>query len=738
MHALHGNGPPQADNWRQVRGGQTEAKWLQEPQTVAKLRAAGWQLPPHLSPDYMLRVYDTRLDDVWLRGLVQGISAPEHMVVVGGDFLTKPAVEDSIGLNPLRLTRWGPADLTAYHIVVPPRPHQASWLTRAHQQVALEGPQVEFSICCIVPRDQCAATLDSATIRRLIPSSAPILDDPNLEVEVLAVGERPPLVRVPAHNDVRQLPPTSWESAFLAVNRVLLLLRFRRMPPNGCRFATRWIKGDPPKPSPSNLELLRMEMILPPALQQSKAEQAARRGLRQLATALQLPEPPPHQLRQLQVQHGLISGILGVPVAQAREWLRGSGCCGLYLRPFWTNSTGEAVARHHFHVHWLRGHIDKGPKLWQALWDKPGVFGLIPSGRDVGVRISTDTDLTTLEPHLRFGLDDQSATFRRGIPGQRWWRLGPLTEAEAWHAKDLIALTGLEPIRGELRFAQAGPFRRNVYFSAVGEPRRYSLDDGSWNGSAASLQISTPPPRHTSVARHSFPRPSNNGPALTSLSTWGGARQTSTTASPFQQPALVATSRPSVSPSLFPPLRSSPASRAVPHPTDHQQALPADRRRQRRPSVSPVAPELLPSPPPTIAQLPPRRSRGSPGRSRPLSSTEPSNHFSPATDRSAHPSSSPDYSAQLNKLFEQIAILTQTLQAVQAENAELRRLLASAQRQAVAPASSSSALPSTPRPDAIPIALPLTHDHDMGGSPDKPDPKRTRSVSLGGPPRHDL
>ena len=403
MHAQHGNGPGRSDGWRQVRGGQVEAKWLQEPQSVAKLREAGWRVPPDVDPAYMFRVYDTRLNEGWLKGLLGELQAPERVLMVGGDFLTRPDLEDSVAMDPTRLTRWGPSDTNSYHVVVPPRPHQASWLSRAHQQVALEGAGAEFTVCCVVPRDGCGPTLDGATVRRLLPAAGALLDDPGLEVQVLAIGERPPLQRVPAHADSRQLPPPSWESAFLAVNRVLVLVRFRRMSASGVRFQCRWIRGSPPKPPPSELELLRLEMILPPALQQTTAERAARGGLRQIAMALNLPEPPPHQLRQIVVQHGVVSGILGVPRLQAREWLRGSGCGGLYLRPFWTDSTGDLVARQNFSLLWVRGQLEQGPKLWQALWEKPGVVGLLPSGRDVAVRVTVEADFSRTPPALCIG-----------------------------------------------------------------------------------------------------------------------------------------------------------------------------------------------------------------------------------------------------------------------------------------------------------------------------------------------
>ena len=117
---------------------------------MSKLRSAGWQVPTELDPAYSFRVYDTRLDKPWLQGLLGEIPAPEPMFVVGGDFLTHPHLEDFVALNPLRLARWGPTEKNACHIVVPPRPHQAAWLTRAHQQVALEGAGAEFTVACIV------------------------------------------------------------------------------------------------------------------------------------------------------------------------------------------------------------------------------------------------------------------------------------------------------------------------------------------------------------------------------------------------------------------------------------------------------------------------------------------------------------------------------------------------------------------------------------------------------------
>ena len=72
MHALHGNGPTTQDEraWRRA-GKIPEAKMLQEQQPVRFLRALGWSLPPEIRDDYLLRVYDTRLEPSWAKKLIQ-------------------------------------------------------------------------------------------------------------------------------------------------------------------------------------------------------------------------------------------------------------------------------------------------------------------------------------------------------------------------------------------------------------------------------------------------------------------------------------------------------------------------------------------------------------------------------------------------------------------------------------------------------------------------------------------
>ena len=84
--------------------------------------------------------------------------------------------------------------------------------------------------------------------------------------------------------------------------------------------------------------------------------------------------------------------LLGVPRAEALQWLRGSGCEGLFIRPFWNPSTGDAVARSRFELVWLRGQLAMGARLWEALQDVLGVFGLYWDGKDLAVRALPEVD----------------------------------------------------------------------------------------------------------------------------------------------------------------------------------------------------------------------------------------------------------------------------------------------------------------------------------------------------------
>jgi hypothetical protein len=60
-----------------------------------------------------------------------GLAKDADHFVIGGDFLTSPHVDDMTALKTGTPTRWGPPGATAYHLVVPPRPHAEVWLSRA-------------------------------------------------------------------------------------------------------------------------------------------------------------------------------------------------------------------------------------------------------------------------------------------------------------------------------------------------------------------------------------------------------------------------------------------------------------------------------------------------------------------------------------------------------------------------------------------------------------------------------
>ena len=245
--------------------GRVDGKLLAESQSAGKLRSMGWTLPAEIAADYMLRVYDTRLEEKWFTGLATELGGIDlDGFVVGGDFLTKPHLEDGPAFHSPPIRRWGPAGSGAYHLIVPPRPHLAAWLQRCHHQLAVESPLAVFSVCCIVPRESCPPVLDAAAIRRLAPQAESLLKDPAVELRAFAVGERPPVVRIPATE--RQLPPSVWERAQLPRNKVLLVLQFKRHSGAPVAPSGGWIRGQLPTSGVSPLELLRLEFMLPQQL----------------------------------------------------------------------------------------------------------------------------------------------------------------------------------------------------------------------------------------------------------------------------------------------------------------------------------------------------------------------------------------------------------------------------------------------------------------------------------------
>ena len=375
MHALNGNVQPTAPtaSWQRAGRGLLNARELGEPQLVSKLRSAGWTLPTAVQDDQVLRVYDVRLDPTWLRGAVTDLAVPAGPIyMVGGDFSMQPYRDDALALQTGKLSRWGPIEETPVHLVVPPRYHLGVWLQRARQQLGVECLGTWITVGCVVPREACPTVWDQAALKRALPQAACILDDPLLEVRAVAIGERPPVMRVPA--DTLQFPPPQWETALLPRNRVLLFLSFRRASGDRPTVSGRWLRGAPPPPPQEDLEILRLELILPPATKSASGERALRGALRQVAGELGTVAPSAYQLRQVQVAHGVVYALLGVPRGDARQWLRGSGCKGLFIRPFWTASTGNDVSRGQFSLLWLRGHLGCSQQLWDALRDSRRFF----------------------------------------------------------------------------------------------------------------------------------------------------------------------------------------------------------------------------------------------------------------------------------------------------------------------------------------------------------------------------
>jgi hypothetical protein len=504
----------------------------------------------------------------------------------------------------------------------------------------LEDPATICTLCLLVPRDKCTALGDEQSLRRVLPQLQPVFDDASLATRVLVVGERAPLQRVPAQTEDRVLPPAQWERAMTPVNQVLVLVQMRRVAGGREPVCFGTVRGALPQPAVSDVEILRVEYVLAPATKQQAAERAARKALRQVAEAMQLPEPPPHQLQQVQVAHGSVTGLLGVPRPQACQWLRGSGCGGVYLRPFWTERTGADVARSKFTLLWARGQGERGPELWKAFSNKPGVFGLLAGGKDVALRVSAEADVAALQAQLGVTLGNTKAAFRGPQSGQRWWRLGPLTHAEVWWVDDLIKQTGLEvrKERGAVRVAAAGPFRKYAYFMATGNPDRTSFDDGSWTSSGAQLSPAAPPPQ----------RRVGSG-TLPPQSTWAGPRQPQPSPGPPR-------------PAAPPPgawLTGHPAA----HPSPQFPGNPAAPRSSLLPASAMATFPPLPAP---GAGRDRGRQRGDRGRTGGLGSA-PSTRSGAAGDGSL--------AAQVALMASQMAMLVEQVKELRAENALLRQQL---------------------------------------------------------------
>ena len=116
---------------------------------------------------------------------------------------------------------------------------------------------------------------------------------------------------------------------------------------------------------------------------------------------------PPLEVRKSRADGRMAWGTFRVPAEDATRWLRCSGRNGLLIRPFFTAATTEACAKERFEIHWLRttGIVDADAlnQLWENLKEIQGVFGLVLSSKDVGVRVDRTNaqTLTALEAALQ-------------------------------------------------------------------------------------------------------------------------------------------------------------------------------------------------------------------------------------------------------------------------------------------------------------------------------------------------
>ena len=92
---------------------------------MGKLRSAGWRIPAEVEDNYLLRVYDTRPNTAWLKEVAAEAAGGRLLpaLVVGGDYLTNPYLEDAAALDPKEIRWWGPAGTAPYKLIVPPRRH---------------------------------------------------------------------------------------------------------------------------------------------------------------------------------------------------------------------------------------------------------------------------------------------------------------------------------------------------------------------------------------------------------------------------------------------------------------------------------------------------------------------------------------------------------------------------------------------------------------------------------------
>lgn len=530
QHALNGN--PAAAG----RGRSLDWRALHQPQSAKDLRRGGWTLPADVPADTLLRLYDTRVDPAALQQLATEV-ASLPVVTVGGDFLTAPAVSERRALAPVA-ARWGRLQPT--HLVVPPREHLSRWAKVVARQLQLESEGTLLTVCVRVKRADLADTWPSA-LRALPAELRAAADATDVRTQLSAVGWRVPLLRIPA--SCRTLPPPEWERGWLPRDSVLLLCTMQRVEAGSGGGCFRWIGNPAPEPTTDDgLELMWAEMALAPATKEKTGRQLLEKALRHTASALGYAVAP--LVRSTRFPHEAVQALVGVPRAQATRWMRGSGCGGLFVRPYYTDRTQPSLHRDLFRPLDVPRVLPRGAAaVWEALQNQEGFAGLATSGKHLRVRVLRDADARPMMATLQAAAGEDLAVVDAEagrLPGRRWWVVRALHEHELHAADELVQAFGLrEPAQS--RRARDGRFRWKLFVQAVGPPTRTTLDDGGWGApSEARLELAPPPPPDRkatgrvppkkpqlpplprSAAKAARPRgnPANGLPAT---STWAGA-----------------------------------------------------------------------------------------------------------------------------------------------------------------------------------------------------------------------
>ncbi len=89
-----------------------------------------------------------------------------------------------------------------------------------------------------------------------------------------------------------------------------------------------------------------------------------------------------------------------------------------------------------------------------------GILGLLAGGPDSAVRLGPDANASRALQQVRFALQRQELNFCQAVPGARWWKIGPLPQAESTHVHGPISLFGEPSTDAFVDYAAASGLQR--------------------------------------------------------------------------------------------------------------------------------------------------------------------------------------------------------------------------------------------------------------------------------------